>query len=176
MDKIGDGRKVKLFCGIISADAVIEQKALAMLKEKFGEIDLISEVMPFDYSAYYNEEMGSGLKRFWISFKDLIFTGELADIKVWTYSVEVGFMVDGKRQINIDPGFISQANVILASTKDFSHRIYLSKGIYAEVTTIYSSKSGFVKLPWSYPDYMSETAKNFLMKARALLSALLLPL
>jgi hypothetical protein len=176
MGKIGGDRKVKLFCGIISADAKIDEKAFASLKEKFGEIDLISEVVPFNYSAYYNGEMGDELKRFWISFKNLIFAGELADIKIWTNSLEDTFAVGAKRRINIDPGYISQANVILASTKDFSHRIYLSKGIYAEVTTIYTNKDGFIKLPWSYPDYMSETAKGFLMKARDLLSASLLTL
>ncbi len=69
------------------------------------------------------------------------------------------------RAVNIDPGYITPANVILASTKDFSHRIYLSKGIYAEVTTIYR-KEGFTKLPWTYPDYLCPTATEFILQAR----------
>jgi hypothetical protein len=109
--------------------------------------------------------MGGNLKRQWISFKTLLNPDRLADIKVMTNDIEDGLAKDQKRIINIDPGYLTCANVILASTKDFSHRIYLSKGIYAEVTTIYK-KEGFIKLPWTYPDYLCPTAVNFIIKAR----------
>jgi len=92
----------------------------------------------------------------------------LAEIKVFTNSVEDSLAVGEKRRINIDPGYVSAANVILASTKDYSHRIYIGKGIYAEVTTIYR-KDGYVKLPWSYPDYMSKISTDFLFKTRTVL-------
>jgi hypothetical protein len=166
MGIIGLPKKVKLFCGIISADEEIKQKSFLLLKEKFGQIDFISEIMPFDFSNYYNPEMGNNLKRFWISFGRLISRAELAEIKVFTNSIEDGFAIDSKRQINIDPGYITPANVILATTKDYSHRIYLDKGIYGEITTIYQ-KNGYIKLPWSYPDYLSSVAVDFLLKSRA---------
>jgi hypothetical protein len=161
-------KKVKLFCGVISSDGEkeIERKSFEALKEKFGEIDLTSDVMPFDFSDYYNPEMGGNLKRFWISFEKLIFAADIAGIKNFTNSIEDGFAVNNKRRINIDPGYITPSNVILATTKDYSHRIYLSEGIYGEVTTIYNKKTGFIKLPWSYPDYLSEPATEFLLKAR----------
>jgi hypothetical protein len=165
MGTIGKPKQVKLFCGIISADEEIKLKSFDFLKKKLSEIDLTSKVMPFDFSNYYNNEMGNNLKRFWISFEKLVLSSELASIKVFTNSIEDSFVLDNKRRINIDPGYISLANVILATTKDYSHRIYLEKGIYGEVTTIYQ-KNGYIKLPWSYPDYLSQIAVGFLLKAR----------
>jgi hypothetical protein len=168
MGAIGEPKQVKLFCGIISSDEEIKQKSFDRLKEKLGSIDLISDVMTFDFSSYYNPEMGDNLERFWISFEKLVSAAELADIKVFTNSIEDNFAIDNKRKINIDPGYITPANVILATTKDYSHRIYLKKGIYGEVTTIYQ-KNNYIKLPWSYPDYLSPIAVEFLLKARTAL-------
>ncbi|MDR0823023.1 MAG: DUF4416 family protein, partial [Endomicrobium sp.] len=155
MGKINSAEKVKLFCGILSTDAEIDKKALSELEKKLGGIDLKSEIVNFKFSDYYNPEMGDNINRYWLSFEKLIFADEIADIKIFTNNIEDSFAKDGKRLINIDPGYLTQANVILATTKNFSHRIYLQKGIYAEVTTIYNKKEGFIKLPWSYPDYMS---------------------
>jgi hypothetical protein len=158
-------KKVKLFCGIITSDEKISQKSFITLEEKFGEIDTMSDVILFDFSDYYCRQMGDNLKRFWISFKKLVSAADLSKIKVFTNSVESSFSLNGKRCVNIDPGYVSLANVVLATTKNYSHRIYLSDGIYGEVTTIYK-KNGFIKLPWSYPDYLSKTAVDFLLKAR----------
>jgi len=168
MGKIGDAKNVKLFCGVIYSDDAVKEKAFSELEKKLGKIDFSSEMMNFDFTSYYNAEMGEGLKRFWISFENLISAGDLAEIKVFTNSVEDSLAVGEKRRINIDPGYVSAANVILASTKDYSHRIYIGKGIYAEVTTIYR-KDGYVKLPWSYPDYMSKISTDFLFKTRTVL-------
>ncbi|MDR0956672.1 MAG: DUF4416 family protein [Endomicrobium sp.] len=166
MGIIGVAKKVKLFCGIIFSNEEIKQKSLIKLKEKFGGIDLISNIIPFDFSDYYNLEMGGNLKRFWISFKDLISAADIAGIKVFTNSIEINFTINNNRQINIDPGYVTPANVILTTTKNYSHRIYLDKGIYAEVTTIYK-KSRYIKLPWTYSDYLSKSAIDFFLKVRA---------
>jgi hypothetical protein len=165
---IGTSKKVKLFCGIIFSDEKIKQTTFSNIENEFGKIDFISDILPFEFSSYYNPEMGQNLKRLWISFKKLIFSSELANIKVSTNSIENSFVLNSKRQINIDPGYISPANVVLATTKDYSHRIYLDKGIYAEVTTIYK-KNGYIKLPWSYPDYLSDIATKFFLEARQVL-------
>jgi hypothetical protein len=167
---IGTSKKVKLFCGILFSDEKIKQDAFSILENKFGKIDFTSSIMPFDFSTYYNSEMGENLKRLWISFEKLILSSQLASIKVFTNSLEDSFAINSKRQINIDPGYITPANVILATTKDYSHRIYLDKGIYGEVTTIYK-KNGYIKLPWSYPDYLSDIATKFLLDARQTLIA-----
>jgi len=168
MGVIGAPKEAKLFCGIISSDERIKQKSFEVLEQKFGKIDLISGVMHFDFSDYYSSEMGSNLERSWILFERLISVADIAGIKIFTNSVESSFSVSSKRQINIDPGYITPAKVVLATTKDYSHRIYLSGGIYGEVTRIYK-KNGFIRLPWSYPDYLSEVATEFLLKARSAL-------
>jgi hypothetical protein len=168
MGTVGEPKHVKLFCGIISSNEEIKRKSFEKVEEKLGKIDLISDMIPFDFSKYYNPEMGDNLKRFWISFEKLVSAADLAEIKVFTNSVENSFAIDDKRKINIDPGYITPANVILATTKDYSHRIYLKKGIYGEVTALYQ-KNIYIKLPWSYPDYLSPIAIEFLLKARVAL-------
>jgi len=165
MGKIGQAPKVKLFCGILSVDEKITTQALTLLKDKFGGIDFESGIVNFDYSNYYTAEMGAGIKRFWVSFDKLVSAGDLSDIKIFANKIEDEFAQGGKRKINVDPGYVTPHNVVLASTKNFSHRIYLDKGIYAEVTTIFT-KGDYIKLPWSYPDYLSGTAKPFLSKIR----------
>ncbi|MDR3281556.1 MAG: DUF4416 family protein [Endomicrobium sp.] len=160
-------KKVKLFCGIIfsSFKKKVKQKSLSILEYNFGKIDLLSSVIPFNFSNYYNSEIGDDLRRFWISFEKLVFTSDLVETKIFTNYVENSFLTNNKRLINIDPGYVTPANVILATTKDFSHRIYLSNGIYGEVTVIY--KNGrFIKLPWSYTDYLSESAIDFFLRVR----------
>ncbi|MDR1122855.1 MAG: DUF4416 family protein [Endomicrobium sp.] len=170
MGVIGESKQVKLFCGIIFSNEEIKCNSFEKLEKKFGKIDLISDTIPFDFSKYYNSEMGDNLKRFWISFEKLASAADLAEIKVFTNFIENSFVIYNynKRKINIDPGYITPANVILATTKDYSHRIYLKKGIYGEVTTIYQ-KNSYIKLPWSYPDYLSPIAVRFFLKTRAVL-------
>jgi hypothetical protein len=167
MGVVNSPKKVKLFCGIIlsSSKEKIKRKSLLTLEDNFGKIDLLSSVIPFNFSNYYDSEMGAELKRFWVSFEKLVFTSNLAETKIFTNYVENRFLIDNKRLINIDPGYVTLANVTLATTKDFSHRIYLSSGIYGEVTVIY--KNGrFIKLPWSYADYLSEPATEFFLEVR----------
>ncbi|MDR1511711.1 MAG: DUF4416 family protein [Endomicrobium sp.] len=169
MGIISNPEKAKLFCGVIYCDEVVRRKSFIMLEEKLGKIDLTSNVVNFDFSNYYNPEMGNGLRRFWISFEELISVDRLAKIKIFTNFTENSFALDGRRQINIDSGYVSLANIILATTKNYSHRVYISSGIYAEVTMMYK-KGRFVKLPWTYPDYLSKTATEFLLKVRSCLA------
>ena len=166
MGTINEPNKVKFFFGLIFNDGFNIKEIYELLEKKFNnKIDIYSQVIDFSFTKYYNKEMGETLKRQWISFETLLSPELLAEIKVETNNIEDSYAKAANRVVNIDPGYITPANVILASTKDFSHRIYLSKGIYAEVTTIYR-KEGFTKLPWTYPDYFCPTATNFILKAR----------
>jgi hypothetical protein len=108
--------------------------------------------MPFHYTEYYTEEMGSPLKRRFICFNTLIRPESLPDVKLCTNDMEDRTSVSGKRRVNIDPGYMSQAHLILATGKGYTHRPYLRDGIYADLTLLYSGKS-FQTLPWTYPDY-----------------------
>jgi hypothetical protein len=117
MGVIGTAKKVKLFCGILNCDKNIQDKAFIELEKKLGKIDFASETMNFEeFTSYYTAEMGGAIKRFWVSFENLISESDLAQIKVFTNSVEDSLALDNKRRINIDPGYVSAANVILAST------------------------------------------------------------
>ncbi|MDD2702568.1 MAG: DUF4416 family protein [Candidatus Omnitrophica bacterium] len=143
---------VKLVAGFIFSDDNACKKARAALVRRFGAIDFESGVIPFTYTDYYEKEFGTGLKRVFVSFKRLVPLDRLARIKAATNSIENSLAVKKYRPVNIDPGFVDLAKLVLATTKDFCHRIYLSKGIFAEVTLVYKDRS-FRHWEWTYPDY-----------------------
>ena len=143
---------VKLFIGFIFAKEEIYLKTKRILEVKFGKIDFESQTLPFNHTQYYEKEFGINLKRKFLSFQKLIHPEKLAQIKTITNKIEKRLVYQSKRQINIDPGILNLSKVILATTKDYKHRIYLSRGIYAEVTLYYQNKS-FQSWEWTYPDY-----------------------
>jgi len=96
--------------------------------------------------------MGPGLLRQVAGFENLVHPGDLADIKLATNAMEMTLSVQGKRTINLDPGILSEERLILASGKNYTHRVYLRNGIYADLTLIYQ-KNSYRPLPWTYADY-----------------------
>lgn len=155
MGQISALRPSKLIIGLIYRDILIKDKAVFILKKRFGKIDFQSPELDFNYTDYYFPELGAPLKRAFISFQKLLSEEKLADIKIYTNSLEEKFSAKGKRRINIDPGFLSGGKLVLATTKNYNHRVYLKKGVFAEVTLFYK-KDGFQPWPWSYPDYQSQ--------------------
>jgi len=147
--------KVKLVFGFISKDEELFSQTERILAKKFGPIDYSSKILPFNLTDYYNEELGENLKRKFISFQILIKPELLPEIRIFTNKIEKKFSLLNKRKINIDPGYISGGKLILATTKDFCHRIYLKKGIFAEATLFYKNHS-FNSLQWTYPDYKTK--------------------
>ncbi|GJQ60652.1 MAG: DUF4416 family protein [Candidatus Scalindua sp. AMX11] len=170
MSQITLPQPVKLIVGMLSNVKALFQEVPALLEERLGKIETRSDIIPFDFTDYYQEDMGPHLLRMFYSFKNIIDPVELAAIKVWTNELENKFKQNGKypirRPINLDPGYLTQCQLILASTKDFFHRIYLQKGIYAEVT-LYYKFGQYENLPWTYPDYQTEEYKNFFLTVRA---------
>ncbi|MCM8797587.1 MAG: DUF4416 family protein [Candidatus Omnitrophica bacterium] len=154
MGKILTHLPVKLICGFIFKENEILEKAKTILKRKFGNLDFTSDILPFEHTDYYEKEFGQGLKRVFISFSRLIRPEGLFAIKITTNKIEDRLSFQGKRLINIDPGYLDLAKLVLASTKDYKHRIYLNKGIFAEITLFYSGKS-FHPWLWTYPDYQT---------------------
>ena len=165
MGKINEPLKVKLIIGILAVKELATEEVKKMVQDNFGAVDGCSEIIPFNFTDYYEKGMDKNLTRFWLSIEKLISPEELSGIKVKSNQIEDGLTVNGKRKLNLDPGYLTAAKLILASTKDYSHRIYLDKGIYAEVTLIYQNGE-FTFLPWTYADYKSLTALNFLKKSR----------
>jgi hypothetical protein len=128
-------------------------------------VDFISSLIPFDYTKYYEREMGSSLLRRFISFDTLIKPETLPDIKLITNRIEEHFSKEGKRNVNIDPGYLSQAQLILATGKAYTHRPYLRDGIYADLTLLYRHNT-FEPLQWTYPDYGGEEIREMLQVIR----------
>lgn len=159
-------RPVKLFIGMLSQDVSLFELLRGRLEELFGPVDLISPVWPWKYTDYYSEEMGTGLKRRFIFFQRLISPDEISAIKLKTVEMERQYLnKTGGRRINLDPGYLDSARIVLVSTKDYSHRVYLGSGIYGEVTLIYADNA-YRELPYTYPDFRTSEYLDLFREAR----------
>ena len=158
--------KVKLFLAILFRPDVNRNELFEKIEEKFGKAEFLYGPIHFSFSDYYKDEMGPDLLKLYIVFEPLIDRDRLPEIKVFTNSLEHEKLFDDKRKVNLDPGYIARDKLVLASTKDFYHRLYLGEGIYGEVT-LHFRKGVFRNFSWTYPDYKDEKFLDFLMKARA---------
>ena len=143
---------VKLIASLFSGDRRLLGDAVQTLSERYGRADFVSAPALFDYTDYYVKEFGGSLIRRFVAFERLIRPGFLPEIKQWTNALEGRLSAEGQRRVNIDPGYLAKAHLILATGKGYTHRPYLRNGIYADLTLIYRDKT-FHPLPWTYPDY-----------------------
>ncbi len=155
----------KLVVGLIMKDRELFEPLGGELSAGFGPVDMVSAWLPFDYTSYYEPEMGKPLYRRLLTFKKLIGQDELAEIKLVTNRLEQTSLQNDRRRVNIDPGYLLYERFVLASGKNFSHRIYIGRGIYADLTLIYQ-RGRFEKLPWTYPDYADQPMQEFLTRVR----------
>jgi len=146
-------------------DEGMYHKARAALEEKIGKIERESPVFPFEFTQYYKEEMGTGLLKRFASFAAPIERDTLAGLKDLTCKIERGLSAGGRRCVNIDPGYVTPHNVVLVTTKEFPHRVFIGRGIFAEVTMTFR-RSGPEFFAWTYADYKTETARDFFMNLR----------
>lgn len=151
----------KLVVGIFLKDQELLQGAAERLCDWFGPTDLVSRWLPFDKTDYYAAEMGAPLYRRLFAFTELIEQESLSEIKLRTNSLELELSQNGKRLLNIDPGYLLAERFVLATGKNFTHRIYIGNGIYADLTLIYQ-KGKFRTLEWTYPDYADESIRGYL--------------
>jgi hypothetical protein len=158
-------KPAKLIIGLIMQDRALIEQLTAALCASYGSLDMVSAWMPFNYTTYYEREMGANLVRRMLVFKDLIEQEDLPAIKLTTNRLEDRYAKEGRRRVNIDPGYLLLERLVLASGKNFSHRIYLENGIYADLTLVYQH-GGFQKLPWTYPDYADQPMLAFLQQVR----------
>jgi hypothetical protein len=166
MSKPRPAESVKLLMSHIYADGSLLKSIFEALSEHYGDIDFVSTRMPFHYTDYYTGEMGSPLERRFIFFDTLIRPESLPDVKLYTNEIEERTLEGAKRRVNIDPGYMSQAHLILATGKGYTHRPFLRDGIYADLTLIYMGKS-FQSLPWTYPDYGEKPAIEMFNRIRS---------
>lgn len=161
-----------LFTGLLYTNESILKDCLNKLSTRFGELLFESSDEKWDHSEYYREEMGWPIYRKFCAFNRLINPEEIVEIKLWTNAVEHEYSEGGNRKINIDPGYLTLSKVVLVTTKNYAHRIYLGKGIYGEVTLFYR-KGGFNSHEFTYPDYQTKLAMDFFNKLRIHLKEML---
>jgi hypothetical protein len=162
-------KPVKLFVGILAADQDCLRAAIEAITDEFGKIDLVSDVWPFTQTDYYNKETGENILRQFVGIEKLIDPGKLAKIKHKTNKLEQKLAaklgLGLSRPVNLDPGVIEPSKLILATTKNYSHRIYIGEKMYAEVTLIFD-KGSWRGLPYTYPDYRQQCYFDFFDKVR----------
>ncbi|MHC4756007.1 MAG: DUF4416 family protein, partial [Planctomycetota bacterium] len=145
------------------------EDAVRAINAQFGEIDLKSNAWPFTLTDYYKEEIGENPLRQFVTIDRLIDPGELADVKHGANKIEQNLAKVSElglpRPVNLDPGIIEPSKLILASTKNFSHRIYIGLKMYAELTLIFD-KGVWNTLPYTYPDYRQQCYFDFFNKVR----------
>lgn len=160
---------VKLFVAMLSSDAALFAGCLAVLAKQYGPVDHHSEIRPWTTTDYYNEEMGTGLLRSFAFFGALAEPDVLPGMKLLSVELEDRFslLVSGKRsrRINIDPGYLTEAKVLLSTTKDYSHRVYIGRGIYAEATLQFRG-GRYRETETTYPDYRSDETIELFMNMR----------
>lgn len=154
-----------LFSSLYGVDHESIISGIGEMEKKFGGLEFLSELMKFDQTKYYEAEMGEGLVRRFAAFSDLISPDRLSEIKLTTNMIEKKLSKNGKRTVNIDPGLLSAERVVLATGKNYSHRIYLGVGIYADLTLVYKAGE-FLPLEWTYPDYASDEIREMFMILR----------
>ena len=165
MGSVRPPAKVKLIVGLLAGDEAVFAAARAALERYYGSVDFESGIFDFIHTDYYRDEMGEGLKRMFLGFKKLLDPAVAYKVKPRTNRIEAAFSKNGKRAVNIDPGYLNLSRVVLFSTKDYSHRIYIRDGIFAECTLCYRDKD-FNPWPWTYPDYKTRPYRDAFVSLR----------
>lgn len=164
MGEVHEPSSVLLLIAVVTRHAAALEWAREISERNYGRISLTSDAFAFTETDYYATTMGADLKKQFLAFERLVDPGRLANIKRETNNWEAEYAAAGgheePRPLNLDPGYITLAKLVLASTKDHAHRIYLREGIFAEVTLAYRQRR-WQALDWTYPDYRREDYHRF---------------
>lgn len=172
MGKIGPHRPVLFIAAVTSQYPEAFHWGLQQMQQEYGPVAVTSNQFAFEETSYYEKTMGPDLlKQFWV-FKKLIDPDQMPAVKHFSNNLEAEFRKQNDfpvdRPLNIDPGYLTEAKLVLATTKDRDHRIYLAQGIYAEVT-LYYHRGSWASRPWTYPDYQRQDFQEFFSQGRVLL-------
>ena len=172
MGNISKPEPAMLFIGMLYADPAVCHHIQPVLEKEFGDAALVSREMKWQHSEYYRDELGWPLLRQFVFYKKFIDQGDLAAIKIRTNELENIHSEDNKRRINLDPGYLTLSKLVLASTKNYAHRLYLGQGIYGEIT-LYFQKGAYRPHLFTYRDYREKNCIDLFMHARAVFRDLL---
>lgn len=156
---------VKYFAGALYSSESLLEKSVRLLSKRFSPTDLVSDSFPFDNTNYYDAEMGAPIFRKFFSFSDLISPNFLAEAKLITNDIEDSLTVEDKRKVNLDVGYMDYDKVVLGSAKYGIHKIYLDKGIYADMALHYE-KGNYSPYPWVFMDFKFPDYYHFFLKMR----------
>jgi len=159
---------VKFICGIIASEEHVFEKGEEHLVLHYGSLDYASPLLRFNFTDYYEKQMGKNLKRKFLSFAELLPPEKLSEIKLRTNELEEEIKKELKttrRIVNLDPGYLTPSALIMATAKDFAHRIPLKQGIYAHLELLFGKKD-VRTLSWTYPDYKTEEYQSFFREVR----------
>jgi hypothetical protein len=168
MGQVKSPAPVFLFVGGLYSDLIIFDTTKKRLSESFGSTVFESLPFPWDYSEYYRQEIGGPLFRQFIFFHDLIDPCTLSRVKLKTNEIEAHMTKDKRRRVNLDPGYLTLANVVLATTQNYSHRICIGNNIFAEVTLLYGDGTYKPHL-FTYRDYQETPCIGIFLQARTIL-------
>lgn len=156
---------VKPLVSLIFSQPSLETAVFQELAGFLGPPDMVSGWLQFNQTHYYNPEMGADLRRRLAVFLHLADPVDLCQWKTLTNALEQRLSLGGRRLVNLDPGYLSRERLVLATGKNYTHRLYLGQGLYGEVTLMYQ-RGDWQALPWTYPDYAGPEIKDFLRQAR----------
>ena len=159
---------VKIVCGVIYKEDTLYERVRTTLEAEWGAVDLESAAFPFDLTDYYEAEMGPGLVRRFMSFRGLSTPESLPSLKLRTIALEEALRRESGaagRPVNIDPGYVTASALVMATAKDFSHRIPIGGGIYAHLELLFT-KTGIRTLSWTYPDLKREPCSEYFREVR----------
>ncbi len=164
---LGKGKfpPVKNFISVIHSNNELFEQFKEEISKEFGSVDTISEPFPFDFTDYYKPEMGENLVRQFFSFKDLTEGDFIVQIKKKCLEYEEKYSENGKRRLNIDPGYIDLYKLVLVSEKYMGHKIYLRDGICADLVLLLG-KNKITPFIWTFPDFKSGRYTEYFLTLR----------
>jgi hypothetical protein len=159
-------------CSCLTSKRELLPRLESELIHRFGPLAMKSPVFSFEISNYYEREMGGELERHWYVFEHLFGAEGLADYRLATASIEEALSLDGKRGVNLDPGYLDLGKLVLASRKEAPDKIYLGRGVWAHTCLRYRD-GGFTAPDHSFPDFRDGRFDRFMQEARRLYRSLL---
>ncbi len=157
---------VLVVLGLLCADEERQQRAIAELSDTWGDCDLFSEPVDFDHTPYYEQEMGPGLRRWFCTFRELVPPERLPALKWRAWQLEQQLGEDGRRRINLDPGYLDSTKVVLASFKPGPQKLYLGESVWADMV-LYYRDGALQPLLWTFPDLRESRHLQWFTRARA---------
>jgi hypothetical protein len=165
MGQIVEPSKVKLIAALLWNESASIEEVYRRLEKEWGKIEARSAEYDFIHTGYYKDEFGERLMKQFVSFERLVDINLMPDIKIRSNQLEDEFVQGKNRVVNIDPGYIANAKLVMPTTKNLPHRVYIGKNIYADLQLIYK-KPSFQTILWTFADYKEPFNLEFFNKVR----------